>query len=190
MEYDRLKLFNKKRADKIVSMSDEDLWNFLLENEERVKYLSDFHANPRPHSASGFLYAYPHGIDWFKKHFYEHLEQYREGSIYTIVIDFCFDDESVMLDYWARCGYLDSADSCDVKTSDEIMPPVDDDSEEGYYKIYFHLLETNHVENILAAMERNFDKLTENTRKDINKIKKMHKFCQKNEGFKIIYQYN
>lgn len=190
MEYDKLNLFNKKLADEIVLMSDDRLWNFLLENEDRIKRLLDSEAKPKLYPAGGFLYAYPHGIDWFRKHFLKHLEDYREGVIYAIVIDFCFKDDAIRLDYWARCGYLDSADSCGVKTSDEVMPPVDEDSEEGYYKIYFHLLELNHVESIIAAMERNFDKLTENTPDDINKIKEMRDVCLDNEGFKVIYEYD
>lgn len=190
MEYDQLKLFNTKLVPKVVGMNDAELWDFMLENEERIKLLSDFHNDSRPHPASGFLYAYPHGIDWFKKHFLQHLEDYREGVVYTTVLDFCLRDERVALDYWARCGYFDNDDSCDIRTSDEIMPPVDEDSEQGSYKIFFHLLEPRHVENIIEAMEKNFDKLEKNTREDIDKIKRMKEFCLENEGWQVVYIYN
>jgi hypothetical protein len=190
MENDCLRLFNQKLVQPIVSMNDDELWDFLLANEDKIKFLTDSKAEKRPHPASGFLYAYPHGIDWFKKHFLHHVEDYREGVIYTTVIDFCFDGEKVFLDYPAKCGFLDNADSCDVKTSDEIMPPVDEDSEEGYYKKYFHLLEPVHVEHIIEAMEKNFDKLEKNTREDIDKIKRMKNFCLENDGWKVAYIYD
>lgn len=190
MEYDRLKLFNTKLLKSIAAMNDDELWEFLLDNQERIKYLTQGETEPRIHPASGFFYAYPHGIDWLKKHFLQHIEDYREGVIFTVVMDFCFRDEAVRLDYWARCGYLDNSDSCDAKTSVEIMPPVDEDSEEGSNKLFFHLLETHHVESIILAMETNFDKLTVNTRDDINKIKEMNEVCLKNKDFKVIYIYD
>ncbi len=190
MENDRLKLFNTELVKTIVVMNSDELWDFLLENEARIKYLTQNNVAPKLQVASGFLYAYPHGMDWFKKHFLNHIENYREGVIYTLVLDFCFNDEAIRLDYWARCGYLDNADSCDVITSDEIMPPVDEDSEEACYRKFFHLLELHHVENIIQAMENNFDKLTDNTQEDINKIKEMKEFCVKNDDFKVIYSYD
>jgi hypothetical protein len=190
MDYDRLKLFNTALVPRITAMDDNALWNFLLANEERIKFLTSQELSSSISPVSGFFYAYPHGIDWFKKHFLKHVEGYREGVIFTTVMDFCFKDEKVYLDYYARCGYLDNEDSCDVKTSDEIMPPVDERSEEGSYKEYFHLLEPSHVENIIEAMEKNFDKLEKNTREDIDKIKRMKKFCLENEGYNVVYIYD
>lgn len=190
MDNDKLKLFYTKLVPKIVAMNDEELWNFLLANEERIKVMTDFSDMSRVSITSGYLYAYPHGIDWFKKHFLKHIEDYREGVIFTTVMDFCFKEESVYLDYYARSGYLDNENSCNVRTSDTIMPPVEEDSEEGSYKEYFHLLEPAHVENIIEAMEKNFDKLEKNTREDIAKIKKMKKFCQTNEGWNVAYIYD
>ena len=190
MENDHLRLFNQRLVEPIKRMNDDELWNFLLENEERIKIFTDSKAEKRPHPASGFLYAYPHGIDWFKKNFLGHVEDYREGVVYTTVIDFCFRDEQVYLDYWARCGFLDDASSSDVKTSDEIMPPIDKDSEEGYYAEYFHLLKPHHVELIVESMEKNFDRLEKNTREDIDQIKWMKQFCLENEGWNVAYIYD
>jgi hypothetical protein len=190
MDYDRLTLFDTALVPRITAMDDDQLWKFLLENEERIKFLTSQDLSSSISPVSGFFYAYPHGIDWFKKHFLQHLEDYREGVIFTIVMDFCFKDENAYLDYYARCGYLDNEDSCGVKTSDEIMPPVDEDSEEGYHKKYFHLLEPSHVENIIQAMEKNFGKLEKNTREDIDKIKRMKKFCLENEGYRVAYIYD
>lgn len=190
MRNDYLRLFNTALVEPIVSMNDEELWNFLLENQERIKFLSsrDFVDNISP--STGFFYAYPHGVEHFRKRFLKQIEEYREGAIFTLVIDFCFKDEKVWLEYWAQGGYLDNADSCDVKTSDDVMPPVDKESEDAYYGKYFHLLEPQHLENIIQAMEKNFAKLTVNTREDIDKIKAMKQFCLENEGYKAAYIYN
>jgi hypothetical protein len=186
MENDRLRLFNVKLIDTIRSLNDDELWNFLLEREDRIKQLQYPGGSP----ATGFFYAYPHGMEHFRKHFLMHIGGYREGVVFSLVVDFCFEGEPVKMDYWARCGFLDSADSCDVKTSDEIMPPVDEDSEEAYHSEYFHLLEPRHIENIIRAMEKNFDKLTINTREDIDKLKEMKQKCLSDEAYKAAYIYN
>jgi hypothetical protein len=190
MQRDTLQLLNTRQIARIARMNDDELWNFLLENEERIKFLTDFENKSRPYPVSGFLYAYPHGIDWFKKHFLKHVEEYREGVIFSTTMDFCFEDETVYLDYWTSGGHLDNQDSCDVKTSDEIMPPVNERSEEGQYKIYFHLLEAVHIENIIRAMEKNFDKLDERTRQSIDRAKEMKKICAENEDYRAAYIYS
>ncbi len=187
METDKLRLFNTKLVDKITAIEDEEeLWDFVSANEEKVKQL--FFGESR--FITGFFYAYTHGIEHFKKIFQREVEYYYEGVIFTLVMDFCFEGEEVNLDYYARCGYLDSADSCCVRTSEDVMPPVDEDSDEFYYTKYFHLLEPAHVENIIRAMEKNFAKLEKNTRKDIAKIKRMKNFCRKNEGWNVAYIYD
>lgn len=188
METDMLCLFNLKLCREIARMNDDELWNFLLANEEKIK---QFFGPDRTHTTTGALYAYPHGIEHFRKHFLREIENYREGVIFTLTVDFCFEQESMIrLDYWARGGHLDSSDSCDVKTSDEIMPPVKDGTEEANWaKKYFHLLEPHHVEHIIRAMEDNFDKLTVNTREDIDKITAMKKICL-DDGYKTAYIYS
>ena len=190
MRTDTLRLFNAALVKQIVSMNDEELWNFLLENEERLKFLTDFQNKSKPRLTTGAIFAYPHGIEHFRKHFLSEIEEYREGVIFTLVNDFCFNDERVSLGYYAQGGYLDNADSCDVKNSDEIMPPVDKNSEAAWDKKYFHLLEPHHLENIIQAMEKKFAKLTDNTREDIEKIKAMKQFCLENEGYKAAYIYS
>lgn len=189
MQNDYLRLFNSALVEPIVAMTDEELWNFYLENEERIKYLTDFSDRISTHPATSALYAFPHGIEHFRKHFLKYIEDYREGVIFTTVIDFCFKDERVSLGYYARGGFLDNADSCGVKTSDEIMPPLDEESEEAYHKKYFHLLEPQHLENIIQALETNFAKLEKNTREDIEKIKAMKQFCLENQDYKAAYIY-
>lgn len=187
MENDKLRLFNLNLVEPVTRMNDEELWRFLLDNEEHIKVLTDREIPHEPFPASSFLYAYPHGIDWFKKHFLKHVEDYREGVIFTTVMDFCFKGEQIYLDSQAICGFLDSEASCDVIISEDIMPPVDEESEEGYDKKYFHLLEPAQVEIIIQSLEKNFAELEKNTREDIDKIKEMKKFCLENEGYKVAY---
>lgn len=188
MEHDTLRLFNTTLVKQIVSLNDDELWDFLLANQDLIKEY-DFKDN---YPKTGVLYAFPHGLEHFRKHFLSEIEEYREGVIFTLVVDFCFKGKEVRLDYWARCGYLDNEDSCAVKTSDEIMPPVDEDSEQAHWaKEFFHLLEPSHVENIIAAMEKNFDKISEdNTLEDIAEIKAMKEFCLNNDGYKVAYIYD
>ncbi|HEX9961864.1 MAG TPA: hypothetical protein VGB00_13075 [Pyrinomonadaceae bacterium] len=185
MENDSLRLFNTKLVETIASMSDDELWNFVLDNVERAKqYRED-----GVYLASGFYYGLPGGMEHFRKCFLRAFNDYREGVVFSLVMDFCFEGKKLNLDYWARCGFLDSADSCDVKTCDEVLPPVDEDSEAAYHKEYFHLLEPHHVENIIQAMERNFAKLTINTQEDIDKLKKMKQRCLTDEDYKVVYIY-
>ena len=188
MRYDHLQLFNTALVDTIVSRSDDELWSFYLENEERIKMLTDINNDKRPaYPKTSILYGYPHGLENFRKLFLDEIEDYRQDIIFTTVIDFCFKDEKVWLEYYAQGGFLDNGSSCDVKTSDEIMPKVWEESEAAAYAQYFHLLEPHHLTNIIQAMEKNFDKLEKNTREDIDKIKEMRKFCLKNKGYNAAY---
>lgn len=187
MRNDYLHLFNLSLVEPITTMSDDELWDFILANQHLIKQYNFKDKYPK----TGFLYAYPHGIEHFRKCYLRDIEEYREGMIFTLVVDFCFGQESVKLDYWAQSGFLDNADSCDVKTSDEIMPPVDEDSEAAHWAgEYFHLLEPHHLEKIIRAMEKAIDKSTVNTNEDIGKIKAMKGFCLKNDNYKAAYIYS
>jgi hypothetical protein len=186
MENDTLRLFNVKLVEIITSMSDDELWSFALEKAEQVKQNQAAGKYP----STGFFFALPHGMEHFRKVFLREVDDYREGVVFTLVIDFCFEGEEIKMDYWARGGFLDHADSCNVRTSDEIMPPVDEDSEAAYDGEYFHLLEPHQVENIIQAMEKNFDKLTINTQEDIDKLKEMKQRCLTNEEYKVAYIYD
>lgn len=184
MENDQLQLFNRGLFERLPGMNDEELWEFVQSKAELAKERGMMKI------ATAVFHAYYYSAKRFRKFFLEEIEEYREGVIFTLILDFCFEGEKIDLDYWARCGHLDSADSCDVLISDEIMPPIDEESDQAYYKEYFHLLEPHHVENIIQSMENNFEKLTVNKRKDIAKIKRMKKFCLKNEGYKVAYIYD
>lgn len=188
MQTDTLRLLNTSLVKTISVMDDEELWNFYLENEEWLKFRTEWSNNVHP--KTGILYAYRHGIEHFRKHFENEIDEDREGVIYTTVLDFCFGDEKVRLDYWAQGGYLDNADSCNIKTSDEIMPPVDEDSEAGCKSEFFHLLEPHHVANIIRAMEKNIEKTDDITPEKIEQVKAMREHCLNNEGYKIAYIYD
>ena len=184
METDKLRLFNKGLVEPLTRMNDDELWEFVQSKAEFAQQQGMMKI------ATAVFHAYYISKERFREFFLEEIEDYREGVVFTLIIDFCFEGEEINLDYWARCGHLDSADSCDVITSDLVLPPIDEDSDLIYDSKYFHLLEPHHVENIIQAMENNFDKLTVNTRKDIAKIKKMKKFCLKNENYKVAYIYD
>lgn len=184
MENDRLKLFNQGLLERLPEMNDDQLWEFVQSKAEFAKQ-----AGMRK-IATAVFHAYYHSAKRFREFFLEEIEEYREGVIFTLALDFCLEGEEISLDFWARCGYLDNADSCDVITSDRLMPPIDEDSDQAYYKKYFHLLEPHHVENIIRSMENNFEKLTVNTREDIAKIKQMKQCCLDNENYKVAYIYD
>lgn len=186
METDNLCLFNTKLVKTIASMNDDELWDFALDKTEQISRNREAGKSP----ATVFFFALPVGMEHFRKFFLECIDDYREGVVFTLVMDFCFEGEKIKLDYWARCGFLDNGDSCDVQTSDEILPPVDEDSDDAYHGEYFHLLEPHHVENIIQSMEKNVDKLTINTREDIDKLKEMKKYCLENEEYKVAYIYD
>ena len=189
MEKDRLKIFNCKLAADLQKMDDDELWVFIQSNEEKVK---EFVENNR-RLQTGVFYAYPGGPAHYRKHFLNEIEYCREGVIYTLILDFCQGDEEIEVGYWARTGFLDSPDSCAVKTSEEIMPILPETDEEVellFSTKYFHLLENNHVLSIIRSMKKNSDKLTLNTLEDITKIEAMRKFCKKSGGHKIIYLYD
>lgn len=189
MEKDRLKTFNCRLAADLQKMDDDELWSFILSKEAVVK---EFQDNKRRLKTAVF-YAYGGGPEWYRKHFLRLIEEYRVGVVYTLILDFCLGDEEVELGYWAYSGFLDDPSSCAVKTSKEIMPNLDTDDEEAdffYSEIYFHLLENNHVLNIIRSMKENLDKLTLNTPEDIDKIEAMREFCEKNSEHQIVYIYD
>lgn len=184
METDKLQLFNKKLLERLPLMNNDELWEFVQSKAELAKQRGMMKI------ATTVFHACYISAKRFREFFLEEIEDLREDMIFTLAIDFCFEGEEIALDYWARCGHLDSADSCDVITSDRVMPPIDEDSDAAYDNKYFHLLEPHHVENIIQSMENNFDKLTVNKRKDIAKIKRMKRFCLKHEGYKVAYIYD
>lgn len=189
MEKDRLKTFNVELAADLQKMTDDELWDFIQSNEERVKEFWETHK--RFHT--GTLFAYKGGQERYRKHFLSQIEDCRVGEVYNLIRDFCFGDEEIPIEYWARSGFLDSPDSCAVKTSEEIMPNLDDvDEEEEMYisKIYFHLLENNHVLNIIKSLNNNVYKLSENTFDDIAKIEAIRDYCEKNPNYQIMYLYD
>lgn len=188
MEKDRLTTFNVKLAADLQKMSDDELWDFLQTNEDRVKQLFESDKSLK----TGVLLAYNGGPERYRNHFLSEIECCREGVIYTLILDFCVGDEKIPVEYWARSGFLDSPDSCEVRTSEVIMPNLDDADEDEllFSTVYFHLLEDKHTLNIINSMKKNFYKLSENTFGDIPKIQAMREFCLKDQNYQIIYIYD
>jgi hypothetical protein len=188
MENDKLRLIDTKLLKEISAMTDDELWDFALKNLDLAK---NFDSPDKKHPKTMFFYAYKFGMEHFRKIFLGSLDEYdREGTIYTLVLDFCFPGETVKLDYYGRGGFLDHSDSCGVLHSDEIMPPLDEDSDDGYHKKFFYLLEPHHIGHIIQAMKQNFDKLDEEAAANIPKIENMQDVCLKNKDYKAVLIYD
>lgn len=193
MRTDSLDIYNEALKNRLMVMEDDEIWKFLLENETFIKKETDFHKPDRIkkiHIRFSPLYAYPYGIEHFRKQVFSNLEDDREGCVYTLILDFCFAHEKVSLGYYARGGFYDNAASCDVKSDEEVMPPCDDDTEWVYEKENFQVLEAHHLEAIINAMEKDFDVMTDNTREDIDKIKEMHRKLVNDKNWKAAYLFS
>lgn len=190
MRDDYLDIYDETLRSKLITLSDDEIWEFLLEKEPLIKTITD-RDNPDPlykYSIRYYpLYAYPHGIEHFRKHVFKALEEDRDGSIYTLILDFCFAHEKVKLGYYARGGFYDNPASCNVKTLQDVMPPCKGNTELVYEKENFQVLEAHHLEAIINAMEKDFDIITDNTREDIEKIKEMHRKLTVDPDWKAAY---
>jgi hypothetical protein len=183
MENDRLQLFNLKLCRQIRSLKEPDeFWNFAVERLDTIKNFERCDTEA--------FYALGRGMEQLEKSFRREVETDEEFVQQTLINDFCFEGEAVRLDYYARCGYLDSADSCRVENSGDVQTFVCKDSWTAHCQKYFHLLEAVHVEKIIRAMEKNFERLTVNKREDIDKIIKIRERCLKDEGCRAAYIYD
>jgi len=183
MEIDKLQLFNSVLAKKITLFDREDeTWDFIIANLEQIKAMREFE--------SGLFYALPHGMDHFRKCFVQGFSYDPQLHLLSLMNDLCFRGEPLSLNYWARCGYLDSGDSARTRTSEQFFSKAEKNSEAAHYQKYFHLLESGDVDNILRAVEQNADKLTINTAEDIPKIIHMRDFCADHADYKVAYIYD
>lgn len=190
MRDDYLDTYNETLRSKLMAMSDDEIWEFLLENEPIIKdRIDNLRNHTQKYNSIRYypLLAYPHGLEHFRKHVFSNLEEDRDGSVYTLILDFCFAYEKVRLGYYARGGFYDNPASCMVKPADDVMPPCDGDTELVYEKENFQVLEAHHLEAIINAMEKDFDVMTDNTREDIEKIKEMHRKLVNDKDWKAAY---
>jgi len=190
MRDDYLDIYDETLRSKLMTLSDDEIWEFLLEKEPLIKQMTDHENLDRQYKfyiRFSPLYAYPHGIEHFRKHVFSNLEEDRDGSVYTLILDFCFAHEKVRLGYYARGGFYDNPKSCNVKTLQDVMPPCKGNTELVYEKENFQVLEAHHLEAIINAMEKDFDVMTDNTREDIEKIKEMHRKLVNNKDWKAAY---
>jgi hypothetical protein len=182
---DSLRLFNVGLVGKLAAMSDDELWNFLVENQNKISAMLE-----KGGLASGFLYAYSHGIDWLHKHFSDRVEDYREGVVFALVWDFCFEGEKTLINNEGMSRFLDHPDSCYIQTSEEILPPIDEDSEYAWRKDFFHLLKPYQAQHIIDGLEENLEELEPDIRGNIDKINLMISRCRKNPEYQIAYVFH
>ncbi len=184
---DYLQLLNTKIAKDIVAMSNDELWEFLLSRLDEIKAVGDNYK-----FATWLFICLDMGFDLFRKRFLETVEdEYDRNDLnYTLLLDFALEGEKIKLDYFAISGFYDNPDSCDLPTSDDVMPELDEDSDEFHHKKDFYLIGAGHLEKIIKTMEANADKLTVNTPEDIETIKAMHEKCAADENYKVAYIYN
>lgn len=183
---DKIQLLNTKLLKELQSMSDEDLWLFVLKNMDKCREFQ------RSYKGTTYLYlCLEYSFPYFRKRFFGALEDeysYNE-LVYSFILDFCFEGERLDLDYYGTGGFYDYGDSCDVTNSTEIMPPLEEESD-YYRQLSFYLLGANHLGHIVEAMEKNADKLTDDAPENLEKIKMMHKKCLEDDGYNAAYIYN
>jgi hypothetical protein len=183
---DCLRVFNFKRAQELILMTDDQLWAFVDKNR---RFLNRLFKGKR-HPNTGALFGYLHSEMRFHEFFFQELEEYREYVINMLIHDFCLGHQKIILGYWGKSGYLDNPDSCSTILSKDFLPEYG--NEDYFYReeLYFHLLEINQVDNIIYSLKANIGNLQINTPIDISRIEKIRNFCSKHEGFKIAYVYD
>ena len=182
---DKIQLLNTRLLKELQTMSDEDLWLFVLSNMDKCREFQ------RSYRGTTYLYlCLENSFPYFRKRFFGELEDeysYNE-LVYSFILDFCFEGERLKLDYYGIGGFYDYGDSCDVTNSIEIMPPIEEESH-YFRQISFYVLGANHLEHIVESMEKNADKLTDDAPANLEKIKAMHKKCLEDAGYNAAYIY-
>ncbi len=184
---DYLHLLNTKLVKEIVAMSNEELWEFLLSRIEQIKAVGDNYK-----FESWLFICLDMSFDLFQKRFLESVEEdfSRTDLNYTLILDFALEGKKIQLDYFGVSGFYDAPDSCNLPTSDGLMPELDEDSDVLQNKKDFYLIEARHLEKIIKTMEANLDKLTVNTPEDLDIIKAMREKCAADENYKVAYIFN
>jgi hypothetical protein len=183
---DYLYLLNTKLAKEIPAMDADELWAFLLGRLDQVKAVGDNYK-----FESWLFICLDMGFDLFQLRFSESVadECYRNDLNYTLILDFALEGEKIQLDYYGISGFYDDPDSCNPPTSDDLMPELDEDSDDLHHKKDFYILNAGHLDKIIKALEDHADNLTENTPADIETIKQMRDKCAADENYKVAYVY-
>lgn len=169
------------------AMSNEELWEFLISNGERIEQI----VAEKTYHVTFILHSYKEGLQEFQRVFGIFTDEYsREETLYTLILDFCLEGEKIELDYYAVSGFLDDATSCDALKAEDIMPDPDEEEEEFYWREYFYILEPPQIESMIRSMEQHFDKLDENAQANIGKIKKVKEKCLADDGYKAVFLYD
>jgi uncharacterized protein YdcH (DUF465 family) len=183
MGKDYLQLFNTKLVKTILQFDDVELWDFLTTRIEQIRQLE--------HRQTVCFYGLPHSVKRFQEMFEDEVKEDRNGLLYTIINDLCFEGETVNLDFYEMSGFLDHSNSCDAVKHNQIMPEIDEESEAAFHERYFYLLEPGHLDNIIKTLQKNVQKLDDSSIEGIKKIKLMKKTCVKQDFYKtaLVYKY-
>ncbi|HRI02642.1 MAG TPA: hypothetical protein PLL77_02765 [Pyrinomonadaceae bacterium] len=186
MTSDSLQIINTGLISKMLLMDRDELWSLA---ETRLK-------GPKPERRYETIYfngVENRGIEKTRDVFFYLFDQDREDAVYHLILDFCFEGERVPLDYYARCGYLDSGASCFSKTSDELIPFDNDPWDDGDWRFdmeRFDVLTGRDVGRIVQSMEKNLALMTINTADDIPKVRSIMQRCYSDEGYNAAYIYD
>jgi len=185
MTFDSLEIINTTLVSEILAMDRDKLWQLA---ETRLSCPKP----EKPYKTFVFNLLEKQGVQRVHDLFFSFYEDDPDKVTYWVIEDLCFEGERVPLDYYARCGYLDSGASCYAKTSDVLIPldnePWDDD-EWRFDLMRFDVLTGRDVERIVQSMEKNIDSLTINTADDIPKVRSIMHRCYLDEGYNAAYIY-
>ena len=183
MTSDALQIINTALLSKMLTMDRDELWQ-----------LAETHLNdPLPEKRYKTIYfnaVEKMGIEKVCDIFCRLYDHHRESSVYGLIEDLCFEGEIVALDYYARCGYLDSGASCFAKTSGELIPFDNDAGDDWFNMRRFEILAGRDVERIVRSMEKNLASMTINTANDIPKVRSIMQRCYSNKGYNAAYIYD
>lgn len=182
-----LQLLNFKLVREIQTMSNEELWDFLVSRLEQIKEMN------KNHKGKSWLFlCLNNSFEWFKERYFQEVEDDydRDDLNYTLILDFCFEGEKLKLDYYGVGGFYDNPASCDAKKADDVMPETDEESHNFDSKIDFYLLDAAYLEMMIQPMEDNFDKVILTRNKELDKIIEMRELCLKNEDYRVAFLYN
>ena len=179
-------MINTSLVSQMLVMDRDELWSLAAAHL----------AEPRPDKRYETVYfngVETLSIEKIRDIFFYLHDRDRDDAVYHLIEDFCFEGERVALDYYARCGYLDSGASCYAKTSDELIPfdnePWDED-EWRFDMERFDILTARDVERIVQSMEKNLASMTINTSDDIPKVRSIMQRCYLDEGYNAAYIYD
>ena len=188
MKHDRLRLFNLPLIEKILLMTNDEIYQFVLARFDEIVFNQT--KKSRRYDTIGLHFAQI-SLEEFEKVFRRQLEEDDVNDLnLTLINDFCFESDEIALDFYGTGSFYDDAASCDAIHYSQIMPVLDEDSETDYCEKHFYLLEPPHLDAIITSLENNLAQLSEETRESIYRIKTMKDFCEQNKDYKAAFIYS